>query len=774
MTIQLNPPGGGLEPNTLYHVRLVAAKPFKPAITTPELTFNTLSAAPLAETTGAPDRTATTAQLGGRVTPLHTPVTYSFEYGDQGPCDSNPCASTEPQPAGSGNFTVLVSEGIEGLSPGTTYHYRLVVNGGDTPSFGEDMTLTTRSSDAPLAHGQFPGPPGSDRAWEQISSPDTGGNPVLNGALISDDGTRAVYGVSGGTPSSETGAFNQFFTERTPSGWQTKDNYPERSQVPATSWAVPLGRSDLSKFFTVNWKFGGLMAVFSITPAGPPSKLYEGRLGGFNYFAASDDGSTVVAGVSGSLDPNRPVPPANYLYEISSGSPRLVSLLPGDVAPSCGVAPYLEFDQLGASRTVHWLSPNGERLFFSSPGSQCKGPIQIYMRNLSSEESTLVSGHPISGPDCGGGFVKSTPSAVFFWSKSRLASDDTAPAGCENLSQDGDVYRYDLSDGSLKCLTCVLAGAAANVLLRSVNPNAPRESVAVAEDGSRIYFQAASSLLPGARSPGIYRLDVASGNLAYISSIADFRADVVDEGGALTPDGSVFAFRSNDPALNPLGGPSNGGTEQYYRYDDRDRSLVCISCPADGSAPRGDAPLSFARSIGPNQTPLAADGNTIAFTTPSPLLPIDQNTAAPGQEAARGLDVYEWRNGRLFLVTDGLTNWAGFNSVPHVDGITPSGHDILFDASAQYTSDALDDYQRLYDARIGGGIQFPKPPPPCPLEVCQGTPKGAPEEASPGTASLTGPGNPSPQGRKAHKHKKHKKRKHARHHRANHKRRTAR
>ena len=48
----LDPPGGGLEPNSLYHVRLVAKRPLIKEIVTPELTFTTLPAAPSVETTG--------------------------------------------------------------------------------------------------------------------------------------------------------------------------------------------------------------------------------------------------------------------------------------------------------------------------------------------------------------------------------------------------------------------------------------------------------------------------------------------------------------------------------------------------------------------------------------------------------------------------------------------------------------------------------------------------------------------------------------------------
>jgi hypothetical protein len=157
-------------------------------------------------------------------------------------------------------------------------------------------------------------------------------------------------------------------------------------------------------------------------------------------------------------------------------------------------------------------------------------------------------------------------------------------------------------------------------------------------------------------------------------------------------------------------------------------------------------------SVGANIDSLSADGGDFAFATPTALAPPDQNTAAAGQAPAAGTDVYEWREGHLLLVSDGLSNWpVGGNSgaVPAVSGINPSGRDIFFEAPAQLTPDALDGYARLYDARVGGGFEFPVPPRPCPLEVCQGTPKGAPEEPLPGTAFFQGPGNQSAEGTKS-------------------------
>ena len=149
---------------------------------------------------------------------------------------------------------------------------------------------------------------------------------------------------------------------------------------------------------------------------------------------------------------------------------------------------------------------------------------------------------------------------------------------------------------------------------------------------------------------------------------------------------------------------------------------------------------------GANLVPLSDDGETFAFPTPVSLVPADQNTAGPGQKPNVGMDIYEWRAGRLLLVSDGLTKWLA-DAPPAFAGITPSGHDIFFTAAIQYTKDALDGYKRLYDARIGGGFEFPPPPKPCPLEVCQGVPKGAPEESAPGTASIVGAGNVPKTGR---------------------------
>ncbi len=747
----LSPPGGGLEPNTLYHVRLVLTRLFLAPIRTAAKTFTTLAVPPLVETTGSPVRTATAARLDGRVSPRNSETTYYFEYGTEGPCDLNPCISTAPELVGSGGEFVLVSQQLKDLDPDTTYNYRLVADNGNpgSPVFGEDMTLTTFASDAALSHGPLPGPPGSDRAWEQVNLPDTSGNPIVGALAISDEGDRAVYSVAGGTPLSELGTGlggTQHFAERTVSGWQTRKAHPRRSQAAENFWTLGGGPSDLSEFVASNYPTTsvGELSVWRMSPSGSPSMVYKISASSGTTHWTSDDGSRVVASLKGSLDPDHPTPPAAAnLYDISSGSPKLISLLP-DGSGSCGVATFTfstGFPTAVALRSPHWLSADGTLAFFRS---SCSGPETLYVREIEAGVTKAISGGP-----CGSSLIKSTPTAAFFLTRNALVEEDVSASSC-SAGGGNDVYRYDLDDESLDCVTCVASDVDADVVASFTT------TIGVAEDGSRVYFTSANRLLPGAvASGGTYRVNVASGDLAYVGAGIEIGDDQATR--AMTPDGSVAVFASSSAGLNALGGQQNGTTMQYYRYDDRDRSLVCVSCPTDGSLPRAGVGGSLgSMGMGPNTKPLDEDGGTIAFDTPASLVSADQNTASVGRDPQVGTDVYEWREGRLLLVTDGLTNWPVSGSateVPRVSGVTPSGRDVFFTAPAQLTPDALDGYRRLYDARIGGGFEFPPPPRPCPLEVCQGTPKGAPEGLLSGTSAFRGPARFNPKSTRCRKPK---------------------
>jgi Fibronectin type III domain len=86
--------------------------------------------------------TAATAQLQGGVYPNGTDTTYWWEYGTSSAYGQ----TTTPNDIGSGTSAVAVSDSLTGLSPGATYHYRLVAQNSFGTEYGYDYTFTTPAS----------------------------------------------------------------------------------------------------------------------------------------------------------------------------------------------------------------------------------------------------------------------------------------------------------------------------------------------------------------------------------------------------------------------------------------------------------------------------------------------------------------------------------------------------------------------------------------------------------------------------------------------------
>jgi hypothetical protein len=132
----------GLEPNTTYHFRVVVTNE---GGTTEgaDGQFTTLIDKPAVTTGGTSGLNSFGATISGSVNPLSNPVTAcrfefgtSADYGSVVPCPGDP---------GSGSSPVAEAVALSGLTPSTTYHYRLVAaNAGGTEA-GADATFTTLS-----------------------------------------------------------------------------------------------------------------------------------------------------------------------------------------------------------------------------------------------------------------------------------------------------------------------------------------------------------------------------------------------------------------------------------------------------------------------------------------------------------------------------------------------------------------------------------------------------------------------------------------------------
>jgi hypothetical protein len=206
------PLGATLAPNTVYHYRLVAVNA---SGTThgPDETFMTLPLAPVC-TYGEPSSlTDTSVTLNGVVNPQGAYTTYQFEYGTSIAYGSS--APVLPAFAGADTNDVPVAAGLEGLTPDTTYHYRLVATaaneGGSTVAECPDQTFTTPAA-PPVIKITSTGPPWvATNPATQITSTSA----TLTGSVTPvgtpttyhfEYGTSTSYGSSAPAPNASAGS----------------------------------------------------------------------------------------------------------------------------------------------------------------------------------------------------------------------------------------------------------------------------------------------------------------------------------------------------------------------------------------------------------------------------------------------------------------------------------------------------------------------------------------------------------------------------------------
>ena len=98
------------------------------------------AAAPAPATGAANSVTATSAVLTGSVNPNNEATTYHFEYG---PTKAYGTVTPDQGPTAANKVKTAVSAAISGLTPGTTYHFRLVATNASGTKAGGDKTFRT-------------------------------------------------------------------------------------------------------------------------------------------------------------------------------------------------------------------------------------------------------------------------------------------------------------------------------------------------------------------------------------------------------------------------------------------------------------------------------------------------------------------------------------------------------------------------------------------------------------------------------------------------------
>jgi hypothetical protein len=712
------------------------------------------------ETAFAAPRLDTSARINGRINPEgEADFKYSFEVSEDG---SSWTALPERESNLDAREKIVVAQELSGLKPGTTYHYRLAGaenEGGPSASPGEEKTFTTRTKaelEGPIAPPNCPNEAvrkeqhttylGLCRGIELLNSPDKGNQAALavsidSGAgdsAMTPDGQQALWEVLGGSPGGNTPTGDTFLAERGPSGWESTSLLPPASQqlgkgkfqyryfAAAPSFARFLFRTEpvelnpnLEQQIFV--RLGPGQAEEALSEAGAPLESFE----------MSADGAHVLA-----VEVNAP----HQLLDVGEGTQEVISLLPEGEQASCGVPSGNSGLQFSFAAGAHqhpgyrWASSDASRVYFQArpnkagEPAQCEksAPYGLYERNREGEGATTLidAGSFGQSPE----FIRTTPDgkSAYFLTTSQLDAADT--------NADADVYRWDEGEEASSCLTCA-------------SPDAAVTEVVVSDDFSHVYFESLKGLVPGRGRAGdqnVYALS--DGALRFVAD------PVLLSGGEatlrghsrLSADGNVLVFSSvaaprltadETPAQCPSlkKGDPPGSCYELYRYDDRDGAIECLSCTPSGQTTHTyGSPTGFLIGM-VGFFGLSGDGSTTAFPTAEPLVPEDVN---------HDTDIYEWRDGALRLLTDGISDYLEGLSAPVVTGIDADGSNIMFSlVKSGLTGFEQDGLTNLYDARIGGGFLAPAPPTHCSGDSCQGPLEPAPPPARLGTANYSGPGN---------------------------------
>jgi hypothetical protein len=610
-----------LSTRTTYHFRVVASNSAG-TMFGPDETFVTLPPA-LIDSESVSQVTSTGATLATEINALGRDTTYRFEYGS-----TAAYGTSVPVPdgdAGSGTADTALSAPIEGLSPDTAYHYRVVAVNSLGTVEGADHVFSTKAAQAP---GLLDG-----RAWEMVSPPDKHGATLeslspLDGGLTqaAQDGGAIAYLATGPVDAEPSGnrslLFTQVLSTRGPNGWVSR-GISAPTEVPAWSptgsGGYKLFNDDLSvgldepedeavlspgaaKGVPYRREAGGEFTPLVLAAGLPAGVELTAKAGVEMFGGASRDLSHIILKTHVPLLPGVPNSEQTTLYEWSGGSLQEVSILPnGKQVAEEGASGALGYESFAVR---HAVSDDGSRIVWSRFESH------LYVRDTRLEGTVQLDAVEAGAQGGGGKPFFQTASAdgskVFFTDTSRLTRDATS------RMQRPDLYMCEVGEAAGKP-TCALkdlsvdanAGEAANV---------EGAVLGAGEDGRYVYFAAAGALATGAapgncarkRFPGyvpgavcnLYVYDTVTGMRRFVAALSnEDRSDwSTGNGGAsipetvkVSPSGRYLAFMS----LRSLTGYDNRDAHsgqpdtEVFLYDVDTGRVVCASCNPTGARPTG-------------------------------------------------------------------------------------------------------------------------------------------------------------------------------------------
>jgi hypothetical protein len=753
-----------LELGKIYHFRLVATNAQYGTTYGEDETF-VPGEGPTISVDRATEINTDTAALEATINPNSRETTYHWEYGLEN-CAVSACTQTAPTTIPAGTAGVPVRTVIENLTPGATYHFRLVAENALGPAVGEDHFFITfrpesgadtcpnvlvrkQTGAAATAHC---------RAYELVSAANTDGYDVESNLIAGsnplpgfpDAGNRVLYtlrfgGLSGlGDPPNRGG--DPYLATRGPEGWTTSYVGLSATGTPSTRpFSSTLAEADGS---LDTFAFGGPETCEPCFPDGsrnmplrlPDGELVKGMAGDENPPAEpageiakrfSADGHSFVFGSTSRFEPaGNQGSLSIYERNLASGTTQVVSTEPdGSTMGGAGIA---ELD----------VSADGSHVLIGRQvGTDAAGnPLYDLYMHVGSDPHSVAVATPTGGALYAG--MTADGSTVYFTTTSQLADDTDSGA---------DLFRAVITPTGAT-VTRVSTGVGGSGDTDACTPapgaagshwNAPGASSAancgvvaigggggVASTAGTVYFLSPELLSATggvAGQPNLYAA-VPGSSPAFVATLSTEDPIVKDAVAAagkretadfqVTPDGRLAVFDS----FQAQGGVTTAGHEEIYRSV-LGGGLSCVSCIPTNGSPTHDTRLT---ADGLNLT----DDGRVLFTSNEQLVLRDTNQLQ---------DAYEWDEGRISLISTGLdTNDSGLLTA------SADGTDAFFFTRQNLApQDQTGGAMKIYDAREGGGFLYNPPAAPCVAsDECHGP--GTQPAPSPPINTIEGTGKKQP------------------------------
>jgi NHL repeat len=652
-----------LTPGVTYHYRLVAGNSNGTNSESGDQEFFT---GPSVLSAFATDVSSITAILNAEINPHGIATTYRFQYVPDSAFQLSGYATAAEVPGGgetigSGTATVSRSVQLRGLTPSTTYHFRVLVENALGTVVGPDRTLTTQLGGLGF---QLP----DHRVWELVSPPDKHGARLVGGGeyhlQASADGNGLAYQSYLSTEADPEGnriiePSMNLARRRDDGSWQSKDITPPNEYVtrPAAGngGEYKLFNSDLSEALVEPRSGTALSPEASpertpylrenteppaykplVTNKEPYANVPFGTelgggldstgrpvsIGAVRVIAASPDFRHFGLLSKVPLVDGAPAAEGT-LYEWTGGQIQPVSVLPAGDGGAIVAASIIGSESGSVDGA---LSRDGSRVFWTS-----QSPAALYLRYNATEAASVISGGECTEPAkaCTVRIDVKQPTATGAGSSSPVFQGASAD-GTVVFFTDSQQLTEDASDEGADLYRCELpVGSVANGCASLTNISAPTEvdedaevqgiAAAVSEDGTKVYFvakgvldEAPNELGDSALSgqPNFYVWQQDEG-VRFIATLAD--EDFTDWGyspsfstslaGALTatasPSGRYLSFMSQRSLTGYDNHDESSGkaAQEVFRYDATTEELQCVSCGPTGARPHSAVPSQAYRAF---------------------------------------------------------------------------------------------------------------------------------------------------------------------------------